>query len=822
MKLLNYLYKNPKDLVKFISKNKTGKEEIILTVLINTTERKKIELDLQKSEENYRSLVNNVNIGVYRSSGGAKGKFIEANPAIAKILGYKSIDEVKKISLSKDLFHKNSGGRKKFLKKLREQGFVKNEEVIFKKKNGNPIICSITATSHYNDKGGIDWIDGVLEDITEQKKSEEALKNSQRKLFHIIDFYPDATIVIDKEGKIIAWNKAIEKMTGCSARNMIGKGNHEYALPFFNRRIPILIDIALQFDNKKKDNFEERYLDIKFSKDCLEGITENAFLKGKKVFLYGRASPLRDENGKIIGAIESIRDITDAKLADEKLKESEERSKVLLSNLPDCIFIHNKGIITYGNKAMMEVMACDEKELIGTHVNNYILEEYKELVKENIKKRYMGIPVDDYEIKIRNKNGKIFTVIVRAEVIYQNQEMNILTVLIDITERNDMEKELIDLNKNLEKKVEEKINEIEINKYESLNAYKNFVEDMSEAVIIIDSNQKIVYINKKTAEITGYLLEEIINNSVYSFCDKKDISSIQQSVGKIISQGSYSLYVGKIISKNGKKIPVQITGMRFIHGMIIAIIQDLTELKEYENRAKYLEELNRTKDDFLNIASHELRTPMTSIKGYLSMIKEGDYGKIDDTLKNPIDIMYKSADRLIKLVNDMLDISKLESGNMTFNNVIFSLKDFFEGIYAENFAYAKEKNLNFILDMPNDDIKINSDIDKFKQIITNLIGNAFKFTLENGNVVIKWYLIDKNNVRIEIIDSGIGINKANFERIFTKFGQEGNTLNREYGGTGLGLPISRELIKKLGGDDLYLESELNKGSKFYFNFPIVF
>ena len=169
-------------------------------------------------------------------------------------------------------------------------------------------------------------------DITERKQAEEALQESERRLADIINFLPDAILAINIEGKVIAWNRAIEEMTGVPAEAMLGKENYEYALPFYGERRPILIDLVLSPNKKIEQSY---YSILERQKDLLVVETWVSCLKGESAFLWGKASPLYDSKGNIIGAIESIRDITDRKQADEALKKREKDLKVKTHELED-------------------------------------------------------------------------------------------------------------------------------------------------------------------------------------------------------------------------------------------------------------------------------------------------------------------------------------------------------------------------------------------------------------------------------------------------------------------------------------------------------
>jgi PAS domain S-box-containing protein len=169
----------------------------------------------------------------------------------------------------------------------------------------------------FDENGSLAEYQSVGRDVTEQKRAEIALVQSERQLADIINFLPDATLVIDRQGKVIAWNKAIEEMTGIPAAEMVGKGDYEYAIPFYGVRRPILIDLIFE----SEDTIARQYYKIIHKKGALLiAETDLPRLKGRRAVLWGKASPLYDVTGKIIGAIESIRDVTERREMEDAIK----------------------------------------------------------------------------------------------------------------------------------------------------------------------------------------------------------------------------------------------------------------------------------------------------------------------------------------------------------------------------------------------------------------------------------------------------------------------------------------------------------------------
>ena len=293
----------------------SGKLRFIEGTFEDITEYKKAEEARREAEGKYRTLFENLNVGVYRNTGGPQGRLVHANPAIARIFGYDSVESFMQVPVADT--YESPEERKMFIAEISEKGSVRNKLLRLRRKDGTLIWGSLTATAHFDTKGEVDWIDGILEDITERKHIEEELNNSQRRLADIIKFLPDAVMVIDAEGKITAWNRAIEKMTGVKASDILGKGNYEHAIPFYGERRPVLIDLVL----KPLEGVIAKYAHLQRDGDILMGQGHIIGLPGGELYFSGHATALRDLSGKIVGAIETVRDVTERKVFEDELRE---------------------------------------------------------------------------------------------------------------------------------------------------------------------------------------------------------------------------------------------------------------------------------------------------------------------------------------------------------------------------------------------------------------------------------------------------------------------------------------------------------------------
>lgn len=249
------------------------------------------------------------------------------------------------------------------------------------------------------------------------------------------------------------------------------------------------------------------------------------------------------------------------------------------------------------------------------------------------------------------------------------------------------------------------------------------------------------------------------------------------------------------------------------------ILKATTDLKVANEQLKQLDKL---KDEFLSIASHDLRTPMTAIKSYLWMAVNNRAGELNPTLKRYLDISYKSSERMITMINDLLSVSRIEAGRVQMEFSITPLKAFVDQVFAEIAGRASEKGITLKYEEEDKLPEVILDKQRFPEVLQNLVGNAIKFTPEKGQITVRAKASkEKGFVEIAVIDTGVGIPKEEQDKLFTKFGrmQSAYTATSSTGGTGLGLYITKNFIELHGGK-IWLESEVGKGTSFIFTLKI--
>jgi len=316
-----------------------------------------------------------------------KGKILFWNREMAKLTGYASEDMVGQGNYEYALaFY---GSRRPILVDMIVDPKVKfDQEYVYIKRDGDILTTETTIgklqgrervlwgrAAPLHDSGG--HLIGAIEtirDITDRKQVEEQLRDSQRQLADIIESLPDATGVVDSEGKIIYWNRAMEDLTGFPSESMVGKGNYEFAIPFYGYRRPVLLNYIL--DPTTNINQEYSYIHSADNVWYIEARTDK--LRGQEAYIWARAAPLYDHDGNVVGAIETVRDVTDRKRAEKELSDSRRQLSDIIESLPDATFVIDRsGIILEWNQEMAKMTGYSAKDMVGKGNCEYSLAFYR-------------------------------------------------------------------------------------------------------------------------------------------------------------------------------------------------------------------------------------------------------------------------------------------------------------------------------------------------------------------------------------------------------------------------------------------------------------
>ncbi len=338
---------------------------------------------------------------------------------------------------------------------------------------------------------------------------------------------------------------------------------------------------------------------------------------------------------------------------------------------------------------------------------------------------------------------------------------------------------------------------------------------IGDGIIATDPEGKIILVNKAFEEKLGWSESDLLGKKV------TETLEIQNEKGESIPEQGHPLILALqkgekitethyLFRRDRTKFPVAITATPVILNQkiigAVKVIHDMTKEKE----------VSRAKDEFISLASHELRTPMTAILGLTSMILNGDYGAMNDGLKKPLQNINLSSKRQIQLINDLLDVSRLQMGTIRYQLVDFSIKKALTEVVGSLHPIAEQKGVNLILN-EIDDIEVQADEMWAKEIVNNLVGNALKFT-DKGSITIGAKL-EKDFDLVVVVDTGSGIHPEDQRKLFGRFRQLRNKSEDRTVGSGLGLYISRGVARKMGGDIRLEKSAVGEGSTFVFSVP---
>lgn len=508
---------------------------------------------------------------------------------------------------------------------------------------------------------------------------------------------------------------------------------------------------------------------------------------------------------------------------EQALAESEARFKFLSEATFEGIIIHKNGVIIDANAAAEKITGYTKKDVEGKNVFNFLFTE-KELqkVKQNIRKEH----AKPYVISVMKKSGeKFWAEIEGRNIFYNGKEVRIVAVR-DITEKVEIENAL--------KKSEEK--------------FKTYIQSSPTAVFIADKNGKYTFANPAAGKLLGYSQEEILDMTIPEILPASHLEEGARNFREVKSKGYSQSSELKIITKEGNLKDILIEAVKLSDNEFMAYCRDITKLqnikraleeknKEYEKLTKKLEEnlmqqeavnqelqrakikaeeSDRLKSVFLGTMSHELRTPLNAIIGFSDVIAE-NYN--DSELTEFADIINRNGIALLNIIENTIELSLIESGQLKLNPEKITLKEYFakaqttfELIPGE--INRKNVKLNFDGAANHYFSEIFVDQAKLTQVFTNLIKNAFKFT-HRGEVNYGYKVNSENEVIFFVKDTGIGIPEDKQSIIFERFRQIDETETREFGGSGLGLTICKEIIDLHNGK-IWLEKEKGYSTCFYF------
>ncbi|WP_245747903.1 PAS domain S-box protein [Methanolobus profundi] len=772
----------------------------VMSASVNITGRKEAEHSLQektkeleKSHERFIMAVSGSQDGIWDWDLITNEVFLSSR--WKEIIGFADHELQNSFSTFEERLHPDD--KKRVIDQLEK--YLKGElpeykiEFRLKHKDGNYVWILARGTAQRDENGAPYRLSGSHTDITEQKRSEGTLKQAEEKyrqayklLQEVIESPKDVIIfALDRNYRYIAYNmnhqRTMEKLWGARidiGTNMLDQikdpEDVEKAKGNFDR---VLAGEAFTIIEEYGDSFSERHW------------YENVY------------SPLKDEDGKVIGLTLFLTDITERKMSVVELlrKEMQLRTAQSVGSVGSWEFDFNSRKVDASEEARRIYGIEDNEHTVDT-IQNIPLPEYREMLKNAMADLLQkNIPYKvEFKIK-RPDDGEIRYIHSVAE--YFAERNVVIGTIQDITER---------------KIAEERI-------AEEMMSRRLLIENSSDGIVIHDMDGKVLEANKKYAAMVGYPPDEVPGMHIWEWDAKWTREELLRLIRDYDDKDGF--VETKIRQKDGTLIDVEISSSRgVIHGkmLVFSVCRDITERKHAELtllRAKALaEESNQIKSEFIANMSHELRTPLNSVIGFSQILMEKTYGNLNNKQMKHISNILKSGNHLLELINDILDISKIESGNMEYEPELIDIQEVMNEIISLMDPLIKEKRIGLEVNINLSDPEIIADKMKIRQIIYNLLSNAIKFTPENGKV---WFnsRITDGDLRTSVSDTGIGIPMEQQKAIFDPFKQVSSFTTRDHGGTGLGLAIVKYYVEMHSGE-IDVESEVGKGSTFTFTIPV--
>jgi PAS domain S-box-containing protein len=607
---------------------------------------------------------------------------------------------------------------------------------------------------------------------------------------------PQGVVLQDDNGRITLANPAAEKILGLKLNQMLDRTSidkrwqaiHEDGSPFPGDTHPARI--ALETGSAVHDTImgvfhpkENRYVWINI----------NAY----PLFRSGKKKPYM--------VYSVFEDITNRKTAEDSLIESEERYRDYIESSPLGISIYNKeGKILVYNKELENITGYSKEEFpdLNTWTNKiYPDEKYRNAV---LKERARISKAENPRIKeavITRSDGKKRV----CQFVSKMASNGIRTVFInDITERKRMEDAL----------------------RESEERFRAFIEKAPICIVVHDMKGRILIANSLTCKYTGYSAEEILEKNVADI----DHAIIPQEHRRIYWQNmkiGENVVIDAIHQRKDKTTyPAKVYLVKIVirlKPLMLTFTRDITQQKGYEIELKEAkekaEESDRLKSAFLANMSHEIRTPLNGILGFADMLKKSDL--TDAKRDHYIDIIQEGGQRLLQIVNDIIDISKIEARQIKITESETCLNEVLNELFTFYKPLAKKNSIDLSLKKVLSDNKSSILVDqtKLKQILQNLLSNAIKFT-ERGHIKFG-YMLKNEYLEFYVEDTGIGIDAELHDKVFERFRQVETGFERTYGGTGLGLSIAKAYVEEMNGK-MWLSSKPGKGSRFSFTIPYKF
>ena len=739
------------------------------------TERKKVEQELRRNEEQLRVLFDLAPIGLAFKD--KNNKIITSNPATQQIFG-RSEEELAGASfkdyLAPEYERRNADSTAKVVSGDLD---INAFERPYLKADGSTVWAKGVESAVRDSDGNYLFSIQAIEDITARRLAEQEIRESEERFRVLFELAPIALALKNEENLIIGINPAGLAIFGRSEEEMLGVSLKGFRPPWFvpanlgtHERLVTGEDAALTF--------------------------ERPYLRGDGTTLWARGveRAVHDARGKFTYSIQAIEDVTERRVAEQEIRDSEQRFRFLFDSAPIGIaMVAADRTVMTANQALAKMLNTTVEELRGGWFG------------KSFPPTSPGLP------------EPFWSEVVSGEVDYWQSERQVIAagasagwVQITSSAVRDSGGRFLYAIRMIEDITAIKQAEVEIRASEY--RFRSLFDASPVGIALIDDTSRITSINAALQQMLGGESEDIVGRELGDFRSPDDPRGGGVRSTTLAEDPDTSAYVVERLfrRKNGSEMwaqvvtaPVRDDEGKFLFG--VRMVVDISERKQVE----------RLKDEFLSMVSHELRTPLTAIQAGVGLASSGALGEMPDKALRMLNIANDNTHRLTRLVNDVLDVERMTAGRIVLERANSRLSSMVEQAVQAVSAIAAESEVR--VESAPASGSIVADSDRIIQTLTNLIANAVKFSPPGATVSVR-VTDSPTSVRFDVHDQGRGIPKEQVARIFDRFYQVDASDSRVYNGTGLGLAISKWIVTEHGGS-IWVESELGMGSTFSFELP---
>jgi two-component system sensor histidine kinase VicK len=613
--------------------------------------------------------------------------------------------------------------------------------------------------------------------VRSRQRSEQALTVERNFVAAVLNTISALVLVFDIAGRIVRFNRACETISGYTFADLAGRAFPEELFPPGERETAIRI-----FEEVRAGNTTESY---EINWRTKSGGTRR---------IAWTATSLTNASDEVSFVIMTGADVTEQREAETALRSSEERYRQLVESSLGFIWSHDlNGVLLSINSHAAAALGYEPEELVGTPLRDYIdtdhqadYDAYSEVVKQDPDQDHQG------RFYLRGKTGELCIVAYRSKLLQvTGADPFVLSHGIDITEQT---------------KAEEELNAL-------TQQHQSILDSVGDGIWGMDMEGKLTFINRSAAQMLGYSAQELLGKEMHALIHHSRADGTPYPVEECPIMGSAKretpLHVDDDVfwRKDGRLLPVEyvacpLVAKGHVDGIVVAFA-DVTERRR----------LDRMKDEFIATVSHELRTPLTSLRAALGLVASGALEKRPEKIPQMLDIALGNCDRLVRLVNDIVDFERIGSGSLPLHKAEWNAIDLLRRAMDPERSTAARAGLTFRIDAQPVDVWV--DGDRILQVLGNLIRNAIKFSEKGGEIRLAARASGEKEVTFEVQDQGAGIPPEKLDLIFERFQQADASDSRLRGGTGLGLALCRGIVNQHGGR-IWVTSNPGSGSTFYF------